>query len=172
VNRRQAITSAVALLGAGAGAGLWLWRSGTQGVDTAAAFWGMTFERPEGGELDMASLRGGPLLLNFWATWCAPCIKEMPLLDQFHRSQQARGWHVVGMAIDSRAPVREYLERLPMSFPITLAGPGGVALTRAFGNSHGNLPFSVVFDRAGRVMATKLGAVDPSELEQWKREAG
>ena len=175
MKRRAWIGGGVALLAAGAGAGLALWRSraapGEAVADTEAALWRMRFERPAGGELVMASLRGRPLLLNFWATWCAPCVREMPMLEQFHRERQREGWQVVGLAIDSLAPVREYLTRLPMSFPIGLTGASGVDLLRGFGHAHGNLPFSVVFNRAGHVLETKLGAVAPADLARWAQDA-
>ncbi|MBC7717365.1 MAG: TlpA family protein disulfide reductase, partial [Pseudorhodobacter sp.] len=81
----------------------------------------------------MADLRGKPLLLNFWATWCPPCVKEMPLLDAFYQTHRARGWQVVGLAVDSPTPVRAFLERVPVSFPIGLAGMEGSELSRALG---------------------------------------
>jgi thiol-disulfide isomerase/thioredoxin len=135
-------------------------------------FWQMVLERPDGGSLAMASLHGQPVLLNFWASWCAPCIREMPLLDRFHREQRGRGWQVVGLAIDSAAPVKDFLTRMSVSFPIVLGGLGGVELTRGLGNRNANLPFTVVFDVAGHVLDTKLGAVVPADLERWTRRVG
>ena len=121
--------------------------------------------RPDGGELALGSLRGRPLVLNFWATWCPPCVEEMPMLDRFQREQQRGGWQVVGLAVDSAAPVREFLARHPVGFPIGLAGMQGVELSRALGNTRGALPFSVVFDargEAGRAQARRaeLGRSD------------
>ena len=140
--------------------------------DPGAALWDMSFEQPGGGTLALAGLRGRPTLLNFWATWCPPCVKEMPLLDAFYRAHQARGWQVVGLAVDQAAPVTDYLARLPMSFPIGLAGSQGVALSRSLGNLNGGLPFSVVFDADGTVAAHKLGAVTPAELSGWDEKFG
>lgn len=156
---------------AAAAAGAWwaLHRRAVAPADEAsAALWGMQFERPQGGALAMASLRGQPLLLNFWATWCAPCVKEMPLLDRFQRAHQERGWRVVGLAVDSVAPVRDFLTRLPIGFAIGLAGSSGVELSRRLGNSSGSLPFTVVFDRSGQVVDRKLGALRETDLAAWE----
>ena len=84
----------------------------------ANAFWSARFERPEGGELSAASLRGQPLLLNFWATWCAPCVKELPELVQFQQEHRAQGWRVLGLAVDAPTPVREFLKKMPLEMAI------------------------------------------------------
>lgn len=170
MNRRQIlITGSVALAAAAAGAGWAWWRHrDTEAADGAAqAFWLQRFERPEGGELVMAGLRGQPVILNFWATWCAPCVREMPLLDAFYKEHRAKGWHVVGLAIDSPTPVREFLGKLPVSFPIVLGGLNGVDLARSLGNPSGSLPFSVAFDRSGAAIFRKLGLLKHEELAEW-----
>ncbi len=140
------------------------------GADTAAVdIWPLRFERPEGGELAMADLRSRPLVLNFWATWCPPCVEEMPMLDRFQRAQGASGWQVAGLAIDNAEAVRDFLSRHPVSFPIGLAGLKGVTLARSLGNQRGALPFSVVYDAGGKAMAHKLGALTPEELAVWAK---
>jgi thiol-disulfide isomerase/thioredoxin len=173
MNRRHLVLAgSVGALAAAAGvvAALYRSRPGAGGdADAAAALWKMGFPRPEGGTLAMAEVRGGPLLLNFWATWCAPCIKEMPMLDAFHRARGAAGWRVVGLAVDGVAPVRDYLGRLPMGFPIGLAGLEGVQLSRSLGNLNGGLPFTVVFRADGRIAGRKLGALSADDLDGWVR---
>jgi thiol-disulfide isomerase/thioredoxin len=172
MKRRIIAGAGIAIVAAGAGAGLAFWRGKADRSSAESLFWQMVLERPDGSSLATASLRGQPLLLNFWATWCAPCLREMPLLDRFHREQRGHGWQVLGLAIDGAEPVREYLARLPIQFPIVLGGLGGVELTRGLGNSNANLPFSAIFDRSGHVLDTKLGAVEPADLERWRRHLG
>jgi thiol-disulfide isomerase/thioredoxin len=171
MNRRLLLASGIGLAAAAAGAGFALLRPRRGVGEAEAAFWALSFEQPDGSTLTMAKLRGAPLLLNFWATWCPPCIKEMPLLDRFHRENRARGWQVVGLAVDGPSPVREYLARLPMGFPIGLAGMGGAELSRSLGNVNAALPFTVVFGADGTIQARKLGTVSSSDLESWVRWA-
>jgi thiol-disulfide isomerase/thioredoxin len=184
--RRQWLAlAAVGGIAGAAGAGWGWWRQHSAGADptqrlpemaadataqAGASFWTLRFEQPAGGELATASLRGRPLLVNFWATWCPPCIKEMPLLDQFARAQAVKGWQVLGLAVDSPSPVRSFLQRQPMSFPIGLAGMDGVELAKSLGNAGGQLPYSVVFDRDGRFRHRKLGVVDAALLADWVKD--
>ena len=169
-----------AAVAASAGIGLSWWRSSSQpGITVAAApmappaapidLWAQRFERPAGGELVMADLRGKPLLLNFWATWCAPCVAEMPMLDTFQREHADSGWRVVGLAVDNPDPVREFVVRRKVSFAIGLVGFAGADLARDLGNTSGALPFSVVFNREGKVQHRKLGALKAEDLAQWAK---
>lgn len=151
-----------------AGAGWAVWRRYTLDAGSAG-LWDMRFARPEGGELVMAALRGRPLVVNFWASWCAPCVKEMPEFDRFYREFSARGWQVVGLAIDSPAQVRDFLKGTPVSFPIGMAGFEGSDLMRGLGNSAGVLPFTVVFDRDGAPVQQRRGETSYRELVEWVR---
>ncbi|MBP6777173.1 MAG: TlpA family protein disulfide reductase [Piscinibacter sp.] len=129
--------------------------------------WNLSFPTPGGRELAMSAFRGRPLVLNFWATWCAPCIEEMPLLDAFAREQRGAGWNVVGLALDGAAPVQEFLRRTPVGFAIGLAQGQGVRLSRSLGNTRGALPFSIAFNIQGEAFARKLGALNAQELSAW-----
>ena len=159
---RRAWLASVAAVAALGGAGLAWWRlkpgelaPGTLG--DSGALWEQTFEKPEGGELSMRALRGRPLLVNFWATWCPPCIEELPLLDRFSRENAANGWQVVGLAVDQPSSVRSFLARTPLSFPVGLAGMNGLDLGKSLGNLAGGLPFTVVLGGDGSLRQRKMG---------------
>lgn len=137
------------------------------------AFWQQQFDRPhaEGSSapeaLKLSAAQGRPLLVNFWATWCPPCVKEMPELDHFHKVFAPKGWQVMGLAIDGPTPVREFLAKVGVGFDIGLAGFGGTELAQALGNTSGGLPFSVLIDAQGHVRHRKMGATSFAELAAW-----
>lgn len=135
-----------------------------------AGFWAQQFDTPTGGSLGLAGLKGKPVLLNFWATWCPPCVKEMPELDRFHTEFSPKGWQVLGLAIDGPTPVKEFLAKVHVGFGIGLAGFGGTELAQALGNAAGGLPFSLLIDAQGRVRHRKMGATHFDELAVWARE--
>lgn len=165
---------AVAATAAGIGGAWWKERGSSSvaagGETLDAAFWAQSFERPEGGEFVMSSLRGKPLLLNFWATWCPPCVEEMPMIDAFFREHAANGWQVVGLAIDQPSSVRKFLQRTPVSYPIGLAGLQGTELVKNLGNTAGGLPFTLVLNGGGVVAARKMGQLATADLDTWRRE--
>ena len=152
--------------------GVW-WSSARRnagGEPAPAGFWGLNFDSPSGPPLALAALRGRPLLVNFWATWCAPCVREMPQLDRFYVDHAPKGWQVIGLAIDGPTPVRAFLKQVKIGFPVGLAGLDGTELVRQLGNEAGGLPFTVAFDAAGRVVRRKLGETHYEELAAWARE--
>jgi thiol-disulfide isomerase/thioredoxin len=157
----------MAAAAAGAGAAWWKWSADEPGGDVTAGFWPMVVDTPTGATLAMQTFRGKPLLLNFWATWCPPCVEEFPLLDTFFKENSARSWQVLGLAIDQPSAVRAFLQRTPVSFPIGLVGLEGSELSKAFGNSSGGLPFSVVIGASGKVLQRRIGRVTAAELAQW-----
>lgn len=137
------------------------------GDQLSPAFWQQQFDTPKGSPLTLAIAQGKPMLINFWATWCPPCVKEMPELDRFHREFGPKGWRVIGLAIDGPTPVKEFLAKVGVGFDIGLAGFGGTELAQALGNTSGGLPFSVLIDAKGRVQHRKMGATHFDELAAW-----
>lgn len=142
------------------------------GWPLSKSFWLQQFERPDGSYLDWQGMRGHPILLNFWASWCPPCVKEMPEIDRFHREFAPQGWKVVGLAIDGPTPVREFLAKVKVGFEIGLAGFGGTELAQGLGNTTGGLPFTVLIDAHGRGRQRKMGGTHFDELATWAREPG
>jgi thiol-disulfide isomerase/thioredoxin len=157
-----------------AGAGVALWRRSqvrAEGGDGLAlvpdALWALRFEPPSGdAAFSLQDWRGRPLVINFWATWCPPCVKELPLLDEFARNQREAGVQVLGLAVDGPTPVREFLARQPVSFPVGLAGLDGVDIGRQLGNTGGQLPYTVWVDARGRVVLRHLGALNEADLSR------
>ncbi|MDQ0034359.1 thiol-disulfide isomerase/thioredoxin [Variovorax boronicumulans] len=174
--RRGMLYGGVAAVAAAAGVGGAWWRERSAGNNAAggeqldATFWAQKFERPEGGELVFSSLRGKPLLLNFWATWCPPCVEEMPMIDTFFRQHGPNGWQVVGLAIDQPSAVRKFLQRTPVTYPTGLAGLQGTELVKNLGNTGGGLPFTLVLSGNGSVAARKMGKLETADLDTWRRE--
>lgn len=169
-SRRHWLTGAVAAGALAAGAGWAWWRHGLGEVsaETADAIWGQAFPALAGQPaVPMSSFKGKPLLLNFWATWCPPCVEELPMLDKFYQAQHQKGWAVLGLAVDKEEAVTRFLQRMPLTFPVAIAGMQGTALSRDLGNSAGGLPFTVVFDKRGRVQQRKMGQLLASDLQNW-----
>ena len=163
------------VLGAGAaaavaGVGVALWRFEPQAVAKAESHpvWDQQFETPAGTGLTMGSFKGKPLLLNFWATWCPPCIEELPMIQAFWRENAAVGHQVVALAIDQPSAVRRFLERQPLGFPVGLAGLEGTNLAKSLGNAAGGLPFTVFFKADGSIWRQKMGQLTSDDLAQWR----
>ena len=110
---------------------------------------------------------GRPILVNLWASWCGPCIEEMPELDRFAASQGANGTQVVGIALDDKAAVEAFLKRVPVRYTILLdeAGPrdAGVQL----GNPKGVLPYTALISADGRLIRQKIGPFQHGEIDNW-----
>lgn len=156
--------------GAIAGAGGWAWWVSPPPAPSSAApasLWQQTFETPEGASLVLSAFQGRPLLLNFWATWCPPCIAELPLLNDFFRQNTANGWQVLGIAVDQAPAVRAFLARKPLDFPVAMAGLTGTELARSLGNLGGGLPFTVVLSADGQMLHRKIGQITAENLQQW-----
>jgi thiol-disulfide isomerase/thioredoxin len=162
------------MLGAGAaaaalGAGVAWWRMTPQAVSGGDVHpvWAQQFETPEGTALRMDAFRGKPLLLNFWATWCPPCVEELPLIDAFWRAHKGQGHQVVALAIDQPSAVKRFLARQALGFPIGMAGLDGTELSKSLGNAAGGLPFTVFFKANGDIWRQKIGQITQDDLAQW-----
>lgn len=154
MNRRRWLGLGALALGFG-GFGAWVAsrRYSLGSADSAAVelLHGLTLPDAAGRPVALADLRGRPTVVNFWATWCPPCVEEMPELSGFAAEFAARGLHIVGIGIDSAANIRQFSEKTPMGYPLLVAGTSGLELVRRLGNTAGALPFTVVLAPDGRV---------------------
>jgi len=160
---------AVAAGALAAGAGLAWWRLGLKSAKSASidALWSAEFDPPEGPPLRLADFKGRPLVVNFWATWCTPCVEEMPLLNAFYQQNKSKSWQVLGLAIDQPSAVKRFLAQHPVEYPIALAGLNGTDLMTALGNQAGGLPFTLVIDAQGGLRFRKLGKLTESDISDW-----
>ena len=156
---------------AAAGAGAWLsWRRiAPQPVlsGAEAAFWAGNFEGPNGEAVNLAAMRGRPLLVNFWATWCPPCIRELPDLNAFHLAHTNDRITVVGVSVDEGGAnaVRAFVERNNLAYPVGMVTP---EMSADFG-AQGPIPATYVIDRRGHFAARYLGSLTREELERVTR---
>ena len=168
-NRRTAMYVGAGALAALAGAGV-AWKRQSL-VDIApealASLWSAEFDTPSGESLPMTVFQGKPLVINFWATWCTPCVEEMPLIDAFFRENESKGWRVLGLAIDQPSRVRQFLSQFPVQYKIGLAGLTGTELSKKLGNDVGGLPFTIVLNANGQLKQRKLGKLTADEIKKW-----
>jgi thiol-disulfide isomerase/thioredoxin len=127
--------------------------------------WSATVTNADGKPQSLSLLKGHPVVLNFWASWCGPCVEEMPSLSALHREYAKKGIEFVGLGVDSDKNVKNFLQKVRVDYPVYVIGFGGADLARAFGNTAGALPFTVVIDAKGVVRSTKLGQIQPNELK-------
>ena len=118
-----------------------------------------------GATVSAADFDGKIMLLNFWATWCKPCIEEMPMLTRLQHNYVGRGVQVVGIALDDARKAREFATGLAVNYPILVGSTDTVLAGRRYGNRSGMLPYSVLVDSDGIVRWAYLGALDQEELE-------
>jgi thiol-disulfide isomerase/thioredoxin len=118
----------------------------------------------EGKPQPLAKWQGKPLLVNFWATWCAPCVQEMPELSALAGEDGGKRFNVIGIGIDSPSNMAEFAAKLKIAYPLYVAGMGGTELSREFGNSAGGLPYTVLIGADGQVRKTYLGKLKFDEL--------
>lgn len=161
----------VAVLAVGLGIGLSLWRLSPKPVELPAQWvFELSFPNATGQQVAMADIRGKLTVVNFWATWCPPCVEEMPELSLIHREFSPKGVNVIGLAIDSPSAVRSFLETREFSYPLLITGAAGSELGKRLGNAIEALPYTVLINENGSVIKQKLGRIREEELRAWIAE--
>lgn len=158
--------ASVAALAAAAGFAYNVWRTTPEpGAVAVAALTSARFANLDGATQSLEEWRGKVVVVNFWATWCAPCREEIPAFVKLQDRYRAQGLQFVGIAIDHPDKVRPYAAELKMNFPILIGGIEAIDLTRALGNRAGVLPFTVILRRDGQIAAKETGATQEAKLE-------
>jgi thiol-disulfide isomerase/thioredoxin len=114
----------------------------------------------------LSEWRGEVVLCNFWATWCAPCRKEIPMLVSLRDEFEPLGFEVVGIAVDNASKVREFARTYRVSYPVMIAEASGIDLMKTLGNTAGGLPFTVLLDRDGMIRSRKLGILQSEDINR------
>lgn len=130
----------------------------------------LSFPNPKGEPVSLSAVRGRMTVVNFWATWCPPCVEEMPELSRVHQEMSPKDVKVVGLAVDSPSNVREFLKNREFSYPLLVTGGAGTELAKKLGNSVEALPYTVLIDEKGRVIKQKVGRIKEEELRSWISE--
>lgn len=130
-----------------------------------AEFIASPWKSPEGQDIDTKSWAGKTVVLNFWGSWCPPCVEEMPMLARLSDELKSKNVVFVGIGIDSPSNIREFLKKTPIPYPIAIGGLDGSNWAKRFGNETGGLPFTVIITPDGSSKMTKLGKISEDEIK-------
>ena len=156
------VVAAVALA-----AGFWLhpWNRGAPPASgDVARLMAASLPDMEGKSQALAQWHGKVLVVTFWATWCSPCLEEIPQFVRMQEKLGNQGLQFVGIAVDNVGKVREFAAKYRMNYPVLIGEIDAIELARAAGNEFGGLPFTVVMDRQGRLIGTELGGLNEEKL--------
>ncbi|WP_175963113.1 TlpA family protein disulfide reductase [Burkholderia pyrrocinia] len=169
-----AVVAAAAVAG-GITAGHWFRGNADDGVAVASPaaagspvdqLWAAALTGVDGKPATLAAFKGQKVVVNFWASWCGPCVEEMPELVALSHQYKQKGIRFIGIGVDSEQNVKNFLQKVKVDYPVFVSGYAGADLARNFGNTAGALPFTVVIDATGKIRETKLGQIQPSELKK------
>jgi len=130
----------------------------------------LTLPDPEGNLQRFSRWEGKVLVLNFWATWCAPCQEEIPELIKTQNKLASTGVQIVGIGVDSATKIRQFSKEFGINYPILVGDINLISLTRDLGNPKSGLPFTLVLDRTGKLVKVHLGILSEQTLEKYLRD--
>lgn len=166
--RRALLFAAAGGVAATAGYFANLWRIGRLGsapADNAAAeILRSRLTTLDGTQQSLTGYRGKVLIINYWATWCAPCREEIPLFVRLQRDYVDKNVQFIGIAVDQVDKVRDFAREFQINYPLLIAGMEAVELSRQAGNKAGVLPYTLVLDRSGRIAVSLVGVISEARM--------
>lgn len=168
MKRSYLIAAVIALLSAGLGVyvGSERWSTLPAHNGATAALFQQSLPDTQTTQQPMSQWRGKTLVVNFWATWCAPCVDEMPELSALQKEAAGKNIQIIGLGIDSASNIKDFSLKHHIAYPLYVAGIGGTELSRQFGNQAGGLPFTVLISASGEIKKTYLGRLKMEELKK------
>ncbi len=165
--RRRHLLIGAAVAGAAALAGgIALYQRGERAAPRdGSAVLALVLPDVDGRQQPLSQWQGKVLVVNFWATWCAPCREEMPHFIAAQARDGAKGLQFVGIAVDQVDKVREFAQDIRLNYPALIGGLGAIELSKALGNELAALPFTIILDRSGSVVHTQLGPLKAAQLD-------
>jgi len=163
-SRRSFVAVAAGALAAGVGAA-W-WRSQSQQLPPAMtdALWSAEFERPDGSPLKLLEFKNRPLVINFWATWCGPCLKEIPEFIELQNRYADKGLQFIGIAVDRPEAVATYLNSININYPILVGDMPAISIAHELGNHIDAVPFTVIVNQQGQIIHQHAGEFSKEQL--------
>jgi thiol-disulfide isomerase/thioredoxin len=164
MSRNWPILLVVGILFAGLGAYFGGAFAPPQRDDPVARLFASSLPDPLGRPQKLAQWKGKTVLINFWATWCAPCVDEMPELQELQNQIAPGGKQIIGIGVDTASNIAQFSTKYKISYPLYVGGMGATDLSREFGNQLSGLPFSVLISPEGRILKTYTGRLKLADL--------
>jgi thiol-disulfide isomerase/thioredoxin len=171
MKRPYVITILIALISAGIGIymGSQRWSPAPAQNSATAALFQQSLPDVHNAQQPLSQWQGKTVLVNFWATWCAPCVDEMPELSALQKEAAKKNIQIIGIGIDSASNIKDFAAKHQITYPLYVAGVSGTELARQFGNQAGGLPYTVLIAPSGEVKKTYLGRL---KMEALKKDLG
>lgn len=157
---------AVLFIVIGAYVGAQRFKPTTPAASASSQLFAQSLPDPQGQLHSLAQWKGKVLIVNFWATWCTPCVQEMPELSALQAELGGKNVQVIGIGIDSSSNIIEFSSMHKITYPLYVAGTSGTELSRQLGNNAGGLPFTILIKPNGQILKTYLGRLKFEELRR------
>lgn len=125
-----------------------------------------TLKDTEGVVRNSSEWDGKVLIVNFWATWCPPCLEEMPILIEFQEQYSSQGVQVVGVAVDNLEQVKDFIDGYGINFPVMVGSDDAIALAQKMGNRISALPYTAIFSSTGKTIYAQPGKITEESLKK------